>query len=322
MGSRANVAIRMDGAWTHCGSDSIGYSLDAYLALGPEPALAVFGAMPAWDDPAQWQTESVCEAGALIDLDAQELLFFLDVDYHQRLALLDGCRRTWPGWTIRWAYNGIADVTDALGLDRAVLGRQPWDNTALFKWHKPGPEEELVLHHVITVGTTAYGLDYNAEAPWSIGPALLDQLFELPRVTTLPRVPRSGLHLDPAARTAGVWSTEPVYGLTERFADRWPGWTLRFWEDRYLEQQRRCGNGFTFADPADLAGASAQALVDRVLRHWVPATTVPGGGPQDPYRGQRDAGLTVDDLQPLTDALLGPSRAPVDVAAYAKAMLD
>lgn len=322
MGSRANVAIRLNGAWTHHGSNSMGYSVAAWLALGPAPALAVFRSFPVWD-PGDWQHESICEAGALIDLDAKDLLFFLNAGYGERLAALAGYQRTWPGWTIRWAYNGIADVTDALGLDRAVLDRDPWDNTDLFKWGRADPGEPLNLSYLVTVGNTAYGLDGWAESPWQIGPALLDQLADRPQPSTWPEVPRGGMHLDPAMRQAAVWSIDPVLGLADRFAERWPGWTLDFLQDRYGEQQNRSAGAFRFPEPLPAADFAHQ-----VVKQWVVATTEcsdvrpPGYLDADPLNGMGDAGLSIADLQRLGDLLGGPGQAPLDVAGYARRLHD
>ncbi|MET8154695.1 hypothetical protein ACIBSW_24405 [Actinoplanes sp. NPDC049668] len=325
MGSRANVAVRQNGEWTHGGSNGMGYSLDAWLALGPDPALAVMRSFPAWKRD-EWQAESSCEAGALIDLDADDLLVFLNVDYDRRLAAMAGYRRTWPGWTIRWAFDGIADVTGALGLDRAVVEPEPWDHTDLFRWGRAGAAEPFEPRYLVTVGDTAYGLDVWAVQPWQIGPDLLDQLTGLPQPSAWGQVPRGGLHLDPTARRAGVWSIEPVLGLRERFADRWPGWTLEFWEDRYQEQERRCAGAFRFPDPAPAVERCGDDLAWRAMEHWLPATVECGDsrpkqyGNRDPLYGMGDAGLTIAELQRLGELLLGPGHRsrPLDVAAYAR----
>jgi hypothetical protein len=191
----------------------MGYGLDAWLGLGPAPALVVVRSFPVWDRN-EWQTESVCEAGALIDFDGKDLLVFLNASYGERLAALDGYRRTWPGWSIRWAYNGIADVTDALGLDRIVVEREPWDNTDLFPYGRADADEPLDLSYLVTVGDGAYGLDGWAARPWQLGRHLLDQLTGLPQPWTSREVPRGGLHLDPVARRVVVWSIDPVLGLS------------------------------------------------------------------------------------------------------------
>ncbi|AGZ45405.1 hypothetical protein AFR_35745 [Actinoplanes friuliensis DSM 7358] len=292
----------------------MGYSLDAWLALGPDPALAVLRSFPVWE-PDEWQLESSCEAGALLDLDTRELLFYLDLDYERRAALLDGYGATWPGWQIRWAYNGISDVTDALGLPSTVLEHEPWDSTDLYRWGRAAADEEPIVRYLVTVGEVAYALDPYAGQPWQVGPALLEQLTDGHRVTGWPEVPRGGLHLDPGSRTAGIWCIEPVLGVAERFAGRWPGWTLQWWEDRYDEQERRAGGTFV---PPEL-GAGRFELAERVQDHWVYATAeMSGHWPEfrNDY-GTRDAGLTVDELQRGCDLLSGPEGDRVDVGAEA-----
>ena len=237
------MAVREGGEWWHCGSHGMGYSLDAWLAPGPDPALAVFRSFPVWERD-EWQWESTCEAGALIDLDARDLLVFLDLPYERRIAQLDTYRRNWPDWTVRWAFNGLSDVTDALGLPRAVVRPEPWDTTDLFRWGRPDPGSPEQLRYLVTVNDVAYGLNDWAVPPWQIGPALLDQLGDLPRVSRWPGVPEGGLHLEPESRTAGIWSVGRLLRAGERFAARWPGWTLEVWDDRYAEQERRCGGAF------------------------------------------------------------------------------
>lgn len=325
VGSRANVAIKEDGRWAHYGSNGMGYSLDAWLALGPGPVLAMFGggAWPAWE-PGEWQWESWALAGALVDVDARELLLFLECGYDERLGALEAYPRVWPGWTVRWAWNGMSDITDALGLDRAVVRREPWTETDLFRWGRPekDPTAEPWMYQLITVGDVAYGPA--PDRAWEIGPSVLGQIPELRQVAVWPKVPRAGLHLDPDTRSAGIWSIEPVHGLTERFAERWPGWTLDFWEDRFAEQEARCGGAFRF--PVPDVDQAVRRLVGRMLDHALVTNEMfsdrwPAPEEEyDPYYGLRDARLTIDDIQGIADRLLGPGREPVDVAARAAKM--
>lgn len=306
----------------------MGYSLDQWMVLGPDVALAVMNGHPEWK-PGEWNNESWCEAGALIDLDARELFYFNTSDYAWRAAVLDGLRRTWTGWSIRWAYEGIADITDALGLDRAVIERRAWDHETLFPY---GSEPDEDSHYLVTVGESAYAVGASAQQPWRLGPRLLDQVVDQPRVRSLDTVPRAGVHLDEDARTVGVWSTEPLCGLSERFAGLWPGWTLEFWEDRYQQQQARCG-GFRFLDPTPHVRASRVGLVRSTIQQWIFQTVelLPIRGPVVFDYGMSAAGLTVADLQRIGEVILGtdgdtqntPERdvdwmAPLNVAALAK----
>jgi hypothetical protein len=328
VGKRANVAIRQNGTWTHRGSNGMGYSLDQWMILGPDAALAVMNGHPVWV-PGEWNGEYWCEAGALIDLDLRELLYFNTDDYAWRAAVLDGLRRTWTGWTIRPAYDGIADITDALGLERAVIGRSGWDSEMLFPY---GSEPEEKIHYLVTVGESAYAVGASAQQPWRLGPRLLDQVVNQPLVRTLDGLPRGGVHVDADSRTVGVWSTEPMCGFSERFAGLWPGWMLMFWEDRYQEQQARCGS-FRFPNPDPQVRVCRAELVRSTIRQWIFQTVelVAVRGPMVFDYGMSAAGLTVADLQRLGEAILGtdsdtqytPERdaywmRPLDVAALAQ----
>ncbi len=158
--------------------------------------------------------------------------------------------------------------------------------------------------------------------PWEIGPSLLDQLDGLPRLSTWHEIPRGGLHLNPATRRATVWSIDPVRGLSDRFADRWPGWTLDFREDRYRESTK----AFTFPDPEPAAGQYAYVLADRVAKHWAPGIVEYRDSVrkrrrgQDMLNGTGGAGLTIAALRKFVDQLLEPvdQPRPFDVAAYAR----
>ncbi|GAA1618549.1 hypothetical protein GCM10009828_053410 [Actinoplanes couchii] len=137
------------------------------------------------------------------------------------------------------------------------------------------------------------------------------------------------MHLDPGARRATVWSTERVLGLEERFAGHWPGWSLDFCQDRFVEQELRFGAAFRFPGPAAGAGPHAAALAERAMEHWARGTVeysgirpVPRRG-YDPLYGTGDAGLTVAELQRLVDLLLEPGQERcVDVAEYAHEMRE
>jgi hypothetical protein len=123
------------------------------------------------------------------------------------------------------------------------------------------------------------------------------------------------MHLDPVARHAVVWSIDPILGLVDRFADRWPGWTLEFQQDRYLQQQRRCAEAFLFPDPASAADAHTYDFAWHAVKTWIPATAEYSDvqprmiGGRDWLHGMPDAGLTIADLQRLGDLVLGPDRA-------------
>jgi hypothetical protein len=67
-----------------------------------------------------------CEGAVLLDRDANLLLFYTDHgplkhSHGLRRACVALLRQDWPGWTIRWADQDLAEIVDHLGMDRAGL---------------------------------------------------------------------------------------------------------------------------------------------------------------------------------------------------------
>jgi hypothetical protein len=259
MGARANfVLIDADGVrlhYSHWGADMV----CSALAAGPAPAARFIAAQHRCDDPGRdWLNDVWAEGGAVVDRTSLRLVFYgdqLTLDLPCKRAFLALLAETWPGWTVRWAYDGIGDLAAAAGLDRSAV-REPDEDERL-------PPEEAVADlddevHLLTVrtaeGCTAYPLGWYVHTAWQ-GPALLDRLPAggLPRLD-LSEIPASGLHVDADARTAGVWLRGSGTGLVPALGGLWPGWRVEFWEDRYEEHLARCGGAVT-APGADLAAA-------------------------------------------------------------------
>jgi hypothetical protein len=109
-----------------------GYGLDYHVAVGPELVLAWLDERAQGSNPAegeQWLGDTLCEGGVLLDVDKQLMLVFSELPwlgssetaYEWRLAMLDGWSRTWPGWRIEWAYDGLADLARYVGAAPAPL---------------------------------------------------------------------------------------------------------------------------------------------------------------------------------------------------------
>ncbi len=73
-------------------------------------------------DVSGWLDEVWAEGGALLDLDEKHLLLFggedLLYDVPLRRVYLELLAQVWKGWTVRWAYEGIADLADYVGYPR------------------------------------------------------------------------------------------------------------------------------------------------------------------------------------------------------------
>jgi hypothetical protein len=66
-----------------------------------------------------------CEGAALMDIDNKVLLLFggedIKFDPPLRRVYLQLLRSAWSGWGIRWAFEGVVDIADYLGLDRLTV---------------------------------------------------------------------------------------------------------------------------------------------------------------------------------------------------------
>ncbi|MCO5994806.1 hypothetical protein [Actinoallomurus rhizosphaericola] len=153
---------------------------------------------------------------------------------------------------------------------------------------EPNPSADWPPHLVTvrdeTGRLTVYPFDWaDDHSAWQ-GPALLDRLPAggLAEVT-LPVIPEGGLHVDVRSRTAGAWTIESVPGLLPALPDLWPGWRVEFWEDRYEEQARRCGDAVTFP-PAEEPAAVLDGLLVSIARRFG----------RNPVPDMRDLALRLD----------------------------
>jgi hypothetical protein len=123
MGSRVHYVVIRDGAVTKIrrGGGS-GLTLDVQIAAGPEKCIDWIDELAVGDryvlSPPDWLGDTLCEGAVLLDVDARYMLFFTEQpwsqdprrEYECRAGLLDALPRTWPGWRIDWAYDGLADI--------------------------------------------------------------------------------------------------------------------------------------------------------------------------------------------------------------------
>ncbi|GAB0107956.1 hypothetical protein JMUB6875_69590 [Nocardia sp. JMUB6875] len=268
MGARANlVLIDGDGLrlhYSHWAADTIG----SVLIGGPDPACRFISAQRLCDPTTEWLDDVWCEGGAVVDLTKRELVYFGDqllweVPEKQVYGAL--LERMWPGWRIRWAYDGIGDLAAASGVDRSVVRRARRDDRVL-------PEQvtdDLDDPHLLTVrtsqGVTVYPLGSWLHTAWQ-GPALLDLLPEGGvEQLALTGMPTSGLHIDVDAHTIGVWIGFTMPGLLPALVDLWPGWHIEFWQDRYTEQLTRCGDAIDVPAPPRIE--TLDAVVEHLGKH-------------------------------------------------------
>jgi hypothetical protein len=266
---RANYVLAENGSWRLFYSHWAATTIHLDVIGGPEAATRfVAGQSEQPRDETGWLDDVWCEGAALIDHDRKQLLYFTihrDYAVEQRAAHL-ALQRMWPGWQVRWAYDGLGDIVAHLGLDRAMVrAGEP----------EPGlvaaADEYMDCEYVLTIrdasGVTGYALDSGEEGTdlLDLGPDALRSLPPAAAAVSVDRLPNSGVHLDVVEQTAGFWTFRTLDGAFERARDRWPGWTWEFWESRYDEQLRRSDNAITWPDPD--VKAALESLARQVESH-------------------------------------------------------
>ncbi|MFG2334276.1 hypothetical protein ACGFMM_32390 [Streptomyces sp. NPDC048604] len=250
---------------------AVGIDLD--LLAGPDVVLPLLRAREQLQG--HWIDEGRCEAGALIDLRRRTLFLFASegpiTRLRHRAALWEALGAAWPGWELRWTYDGPAELREYLGLD-------PED----VRWHGGSPYPEFAMERddeelsdpdpmvrVVTIGAdrchvlAATGRTH----PVAEGPELLARLADAPDHGVYAAPADSGLHVDPERRLVGWWLLDTSAGA-HHVAERWPGWSVEFWADRGEEHVRAAGGRFV-PPPVDRAQARAEVRAE-ALEHWSP----------------------------------------------------
>ncbi|GAA2386896.1 hypothetical protein GCM10010420_07210 [Streptomyces glaucosporus] len=249
-------------------SGAVGIDLD--LLAGPGAVLPFARSHPAAE---HWRDDLHCEGGALIDPYREVLLFFAwegpSVRMRHRAAFMELMRRAWPGWRLRWAYGGPAELRSHPGPAPAPEvpgGRNP----DVYPGPAIGPDDEDLadddpLVCAVTVGTgRCHAITDLGDHPVAEGPGLLGRLASAPRHRACRWAAESGIHIDPERRRVGWWLLDVQAGAYA-MAERWPGWTVEFWEDRWEEHVRASGGLFA-PPPADRGRALAEVREEALRR--------------------------------------------------------
>ncbi|MFD0272015.1 hypothetical protein ACFVGY_36420 [Streptomyces sp. NPDC127106] len=262
MGDRANViVVREDGTHELYRTGwAVGIDLD--LLDGPATALAM---LPELRQDGWWLDDTMTQGGVLLDLGRQVLLFFAwegpSTELRHRAATFELIRAAWPGWEVRWLYDGTAELREHVGLDPEYVRCRDADlSPAPFL----APDDEDLARPdpggvVITVGADRVHVASDAfDHPVREGVSLLDRLADAPGHGVCRLHVNSGIHLDPARRRLGWWS---LYSSPQvhRVPELWPGWTVESWQDDWERHVRACGR-FSPA-PFDAEEAARDAVL-------------------------------------------------------------
>lgn len=263
------------------GQRDLGYSgaaetIASDLVWGPGWTLELIrGLLDKADHPSNWLDETTCGGAVLVDLDQKVLLFFggdIKYDVPRRRAFLDLLQVQWPGWTVRWAHEGIVEVAEyagyaaardrlapIAGLDypdfdvRLLIGGQDgpfgWvESVASVRWSNGRLGIYPMINHAQQLALTGLRL-----------PRFLKRRDFWQRFWRRPGFDSArldvglcsgGVHIDVRAQEVGFWLSEPYGDALKQVSDRWPKWTVTWHGTAFEKQAAATGGPLVFVSKA------------------------------------------------------------------------
>ena len=249
MGQRANLAIGNAGGYELYYSHWCANTLPRDLFWGPSHAFEFVSRQRKVDPVAGWLDTVWAEGGAVIDPASKTLMLFggEDVlyDVPLRRVFLQFLHVAWDGWTIRWAYEGIADIAEFLGVPRETVIVESRDEDDCVQSLNP-PEEKGWLQ---TIGTFLIderlkifplpGLpeDYVLGGPDLLEASATETHFEAFDVSSWTNeFPLGGFHVSAAERRLHFWIANDCPNLESEAKSVWRDWEVVWHRDQYESQ--------------------------------------------------------------------------------------
>ncbi|MFE2418824.1 hypothetical protein [Streptomyces hokutonensis] len=250
MGARAQYVVVEGGAWQRYYSHWAANRVVDDLLPGPAAATRCFRANREIDE---WLDDVWCEGAALVDHDRRVLLWFADAgSWADHLAARAVLARTWPDWDVRFAHDGLGDLTHHLGLGRDLTRSPGWFETFEpigFADSESTDPRTVVSLRLPDGSVRAWGGDWEPVEHLGGGPGLIDLLVASPATPALTDMPDGGVHFDPQARTVSLWAVCTVAGIHDWPLPRWEDWALDFRGDDHTQQAGLLPAGFPFPQP-------------------------------------------------------------------------
>lgn len=271
MGQRANLIVVEHKQYTLYYDHWAANSLDSYLFWGPEPVVTYIRGHEKSGE--EWWLDTIwCEGGAVVDLDNKVLLFFGGEDflygiplrqmYFQLLPYL------WPGYKLRWACRGIADLAAYVGYhtgrvtdqDIQVPAPAVWERAFAGSWEEDlegvlsiCENNRLSLHPL-------YGF-IDADKLLLAGPELIQiasqyksrTTFCYPDLSTETYIEfaKLGIHLDVGRREVFYWTAAPDTAPPSLLQTFWKDWNINYLRDDYHAHEILTQNKLSFTQPKE-----------------------------------------------------------------------
>lgn len=275
MGHRANLVVITERGrelyYSHWGAST----LDRTLFWGPDVATQYARQHTSFDDAIELLDEVWGEGGAVIDHVQRTLLWFggEDVlfDVPLRRVHQSMMAEMWPGWALHWAFEGVAEIADRLGVVRDTLvSWQPdvADPTWVFRRADDPAWISTSVSCSFRGECRFFATDGNLPDVLALGRPLLDRLLNEPGPSSFDwssrttEFPTGGVHVDHDHRSLAFWHAADAPGVLARNEARFSGWSVTSWRDEY-EAHLRAAPGLTFP-PRDVAELRA-SLVRHLL---------------------------------------------------------
>jgi hypothetical protein len=273
MGQRANYVEISDGQWrlhcSHWGAAEIGRD----IFWGPDRVRRMIRAC----EPAEsWLDEVSCEGAVLLDRDRRCLLFFaggaLGDNLPLRRVYLQMLALVWPGWQLRWADDGLADIVRYVGDDtsKVIVRDIDFENApklGRIRNLRRLTSRERGIWFTVRDASGDLADNYFVDAMQSLllaGPPLVDR-FPNRLIDPIPPEDyvRGGAWIDVECKELTFWRADSVPDLERRFGAHWPGWSVRRQTAGWQTQLELSGRSAPElqVDPAKLV----RAVTDLVL---------------------------------------------------------
>ncbi|MEV6394368.1 hypothetical protein AB0M39_06215 [Streptomyces sp. NPDC051907] len=265
MAERARYAILRDGVWRQHYNRWGGPYLAVDVLEGPD-GFSRFAAAHEQVGMRDWMDDVQCEAAAVVDHDARVLLLFtwhLE-DWDEREALFSMLAGAWPGWQVRWAYDGLEDVVAYAGVERGLV-RSDLALRGGYAPLQPADPDEPDVTLAVTVayrdGTRGHLVaGENVQDVLGHGPRVVSYLLPDTRARAAPRIPYGGVHIDVPARVVAAWTWGNFYGGAARGRPPgWEGWEWTCWHGAYDRHAQACAGALRFPEPDPAAGVRTLA---------------------------------------------------------------
>lgn len=251
MGQRANLIIieggRTEVFYTHWRANT----LPRDLFWGPSYGTA-FARSQQKVGASELLDEVWGEGGAVINSDKQLLLLFggedIAYDVPLRRLYLRLLANTWPGWQVQWAYEGVCDLADSIGVPRQqVLTKRESVASSRFIIAEPLEWAESIASLKLLRGRLLLFPIQASPREWlCAGPDILEsnRMGGVSEYQMKGFMTGGGFHIDEVRQSIELWTTSDAANIVQRVSDAWSGWKTTWYQDQFEFQVNRTDGRF------------------------------------------------------------------------------